>query len=391
MNQATNDFIERFKDEKSFSLALKAKSFPDVDMRFALRQIEGMRIAKEKLPTWFAYPLLYPEHLPLEQCSSEMTARYKAELVSGTVLLDLTGGFGVDCFFLSEKFHHTIYVERNSDLCELSRENFKTLGASVEVVCDNAIHFLQTRKPKVDVIFIDPARRNSNGGKVVSLKDCEPDLSEIMPLLFDASATIMVKLSPMLDVISVLRMMRGVKEVHIIAVDNECKELLLIFQKGCESEPVLHCVNITKRGRESFVFRPSEEQNTDYEVAQKLGNYLYEPNVTILKAGAFKLMSHCFHLYKLHANSHLYTSDIFVTEFPGRKFEIVRQFGFSKQHLAELHQIVSGKCNLTVRNFPVSVADLRKKLHLKEGGEFYLFATIINKEKVLILCRKSGA
>lgn len=389
MNTATLQFIAWFKDENPLKLALKSDKFPDVDMRFALRQIAGRQSIKEKLPTWYASEgILYPEHLPLEQCSSEATARYKAQLVQGNSLIDLTGGLGVDCYFLSRNFVQTTYVERQADLCAIAKENFKVLDASIAVCCDDAVHFLETNCPQSDVIFIDPARRDCGGSKVVSLADCEPNLVELLPLLFTAAPIVLAKLSPMLDVSATIANLQYVKELHCVSVDNECKELLVLMERGFKGEPRIKCTNITKKGIEQFDFLLSEEKTAEPNMTDEVGRYLYEPNASILKAGAFKLLTYAYDVCKLHINSHLYTSNKWISTFSGRQFEIVRQFEFGKREIEELRQAVSGKCNLTVRNFPVSVDALRKKLRLKEGGDAYVFATTIGARKVLLLCRK---
>lgn len=389
MNLATKHFIEKFQDEPIFSLALRAKSFPDVDISLAIRQIDGLRTAREKLPTWFACPeILYPEHLSLEQCSSEKTARYKANLVSGNKLLDLTGGFGVDCFFMAQNFSTAVYVERNCDLCEIVRQNFEKMGAKIDVFCEDSVRFLQTEHPKADVVFIDPARRDGHGEKVFSVADCEPNLLKINDLLFEAAPIVVAKLSPMLDVAAVAKTLPNVREIHAVAVENECKELLAVLEKNFVGEPQIVCVNLSKSSDSVFRFSLAEERTATPVFAQKVENFLYEPNSAILKAGAFKSVATQFGLSKLHVNSHLYTSKNSIPEFQGRQFEVVRTFGFSKKELAELRKTVAGKCNLTVRNFPLSVAELRKKLQLKEGGDLYLFATTLGENHALILCKK---
>ena len=383
-------FIEENVRADVRSLALQAKKYPQVDMAMAVVQIAGRQIAEAKVPSWYRTEgLLYPKHLSMEQCSSEATAIYKAGLVEGDTFADLTGGFGIDCSFLSRKFKQADYVERQSELCELAEHNFLLLGLKIGVHNEDGVEYLKQMHP-VDVLFLDPARRDGHGGKTVAISDCEPDVSALEDLLVEKAKKVMVKLSPMLDLSLALKALKYVREVHIVSVNNECKELLLILEKSTDSsEIVVHCEQITSTGEhQHYAFTQEQERTSDCPLAAEVGVYLYEPNASILKAGAYRSLTQAYPVKKLHASSHLYTSPYYIEGFPGRRFQVEAVSGFGKKELKTLLQGLE-KANLTIRNFPSSVAELRKRLKLKEGGECYLFATTLSDEsKVIIKCRK---
>ena len=386
----TLQYIKEHACDDVRSLALQAKKYPEVDMAFAVTQIAGRQIAAVKLPSWAAQSdLLYPRHLSMEQCSSEATALYKSGLVQGDTFADLTGGFGVDCSFLSRRFRTSHYVERQSELCDLARHNFPLLGLDIEVHHQDGVSFLQQMQP-VDCIYLDPARRDGHGGKTVAISDCEPDLYQLEELLVSKAQTVLVKLSPMLDLSLALKELHYVREVHIVSVQSECKELLLFLSKDAlVPEVPVHCTQLLAGGEQRhYIFTQEQERSADCPLAASVGAYLYEPNASILKAGAYRSLTQAYPVKKLHISSHLYTSDSLVADFPGRTFNVVAVAGFGKK---DLKALLSGleKANLTIRNFPSSVADLRKRLKLKEGGDDYLFATTLaNSEKVLVHCRK---
>lgn len=386
----TLSFIEENARADVRSLALQAKKYPQVDMAMAVVQIAGRQIAEAKVPSWYRTEgLLYPKHLSMEQCSSEATAIYKAGLVEGDTFADLTGGFGIDCSFLSRKFKQADYVERQSELCELAEHNFPLLGLKIGVHNEDGVEYLKQMHP-VDVFFLDPARRDGHGGKTVAISDCEPDVSALEDLLVEKAKKVMVKLSPMLDLSLALKALKYVQEVHIVSVNNECKELLLILEKSIDSsEIVIHSEQITSTGEhQHYAFTQEQERTSDCPLSAEVGAYLYEPNASILKAGAYRSLTQAYSVKKLHASSHLYTSPYYIEDFPGRRFQVEAVSGFGKKELKTLLQGLE-KANLTIRNFPSSVAELRKRLKLKEGGECYLFATTLSDEsKVLIKCRK---
>ena len=390
LSSETLRFIEENARADVRSLALQAKKYPQVDMAMAVVQIAGRQIAEAKVPSWYRTEgLLYPKHLSMEQCSSEATAIYKAGLVEGDTFADLTGGFGNDCSFLSRKFKQADYVERQSELCELAEHNFPLLGLKIGVHNEDGVEYLKQMYP-VDVLFLDPARRDGHGEKTVAISDCEPDVSALEDLLVEKAKKVMVKLSPMLDLSLALKALKYVREVHIVSVNNECKELLLILEKSTDSlEIVIHCEQITSTGEhQRYAFTQEQERTSDCPLAAEVGAYLYEPNASILKAGAYRSLTQAYPVKKLHASSHLYTSPYYIEDFPGRRFQVEAVSGFGKKELKTLLQGLE-KANLTIRNFPSSVAELRKRLKLKEGGECYLFATTLSDEsKVLINCRK---
>ena len=383
-------FIEENVRADVRSLALQAKKYPKVDMAMAVVQIAGRQIAEAKVPTWYRTEgLLYPKHLSMEQCSSEATAIYKASLVEGETFADLTGGFGIDCSFLSRKFKKTDYVERQAELCELAKHNFPLLGLNILVHNEDGVEYLKQMNP-VDVLFLDPARRDGHGGKTVAISDCEPDVSALEDLLVEKARKVVVKLSPMLDLSLALKDLKHVCEVHIVSTDNECKELLLVLQKTPISSDIsIHCINIIRSGDcQTYTFTQEQERTSDCPLAHEVEAYLYEPNASILKAGAYRSLTQTYSVKKLHPSSHLYVSPHFIEDFPGRKFQVGAVSGFGKKEMKTFLQGME-KANLTIRNFPSSVAELRKRLKLKEGGEDYLFATTLADEsKVIIKCKK---
>lgn len=390
----TRDFILRHRWEDIRTLALQGCKNRNVDMPVALQQIEGWQTACRKLPMWSrTEDILYPPHLSMEQCSSEETAEYKATVLGGgDTFADLTGGFGVDCSYLSRTFKQAWYVERNETLCALASHNFQTLGLPHIRICnEEAESFLRRMCPK-DAVFLDPARRDEHGGKTVAVSDCTPDVKVLFPLLRSKAGRILVKLSPMLDISQALHDLPGITDIHIISVNNECKELLLLEdnKKDAASSLTYHAVNLGTTSR-LFEFTREDEDNAACAYAIQPEAYLYEPNTALLKAGAFHILSSAFHVKKLQTNSHLYTSGTLQPEFPGRIFRVE---GFSRFNKKEIKTFLTAikQANLTVRNFPASVADLRKRLKLKEGGDIYLFATTLQAgEKVLIKCHKANA
>ena len=388
LDDATIEFIAQHREEDVRTLALQAGRYPTVDMREAVTQIEGWQHAREKLPEWAAVEgIIYPPKISMEQCSSEKTAKYKAGLVAGKMFADLTGGFGIDFSYMARGFGEAFYIERNERLCDIATANFSRLGLDhVKVLNGNSEELFGTL-PHLDWIFVDPARRDSDGRKVVALSDCEPNVVEL-DLLSKADMA-MIKCSPMLDITMACRQLGSVSSVHIISVNNECKELLIILNSGNFTGITTHCVNILKDGgMQTFSFTQEEEDLASISYCSEVGKYLYEPNASIQKAGCPKSLGAHYHVDKLHPNSHLYTSIEHVHDFPGRTFEIVEVLGFSKADIKRVQSL--GKANITVRNFPENVQLLRKRLKLADGGENYIFATTLNdSSKVLIVCKKA--
>ena len=385
--------IQELRKENISRLALRLAGHPDA--AFLLRQVEGWQRLSAKVPSWAAVEELhYPHRLALEQCSGEAAARYKAELVGrlfpdgAECMADLTGGLGVDFSFVAPRFKRAAYVERQEELCNLAINNFPLLGIHHALVHNmDGIEYLHHMQA-VDLLFLDPARRDSAGRKTVLLEDCEPNVVELLPLLLEKSRVCILKLSTMLDLHQALASLKCVAEVHVFAERGECKDLLLVLRKDCNNSdvaPVIYCADDTHR----FVFTEDEEAKATPTYTETLGAYLYEPSAAVLKAGAFKSLVQRFDLKKLHPNSHLYTSDRLHADFPGRVFTVERSCGFSKRELKAFCADTK-QANLTVRNFPATVADLRKRLKLREGGSDYWFATTLADEShCLIACRKA--
>lgn len=392
-------------------LALQAHNYPDIDMPFLLNQLTGWLKARTKLPSWAAQEdIIYPPHLSMEQCSSEQTALYKANLLeelsgshatsSPTRFVDLTGGFGVDFSFIARNFTHATYVEQQEQLCKVAQHNFKVLGLSqVEVVNTDGTEYLHQMQP-ANVIFLDPARRNEQGGKTILIEDCSPDVLTLEKELLEKADTIVLKLSPMLDwhrAVNELNVIGNViREVHILSVRNECKELLIVLQKEepqsdttVASIPKLRIVCMNDNEVVSYY----EEETAGILLSilstpPTAGQYLYEPNASLMKAGCFALICRRYGVSALSVNSHLFVSNSLIEHFPGRSFRLVAVSSFNKKDLRRTLSAIK-KANLAVRNFPMSVADLRKKLKIKEGGTDYLFATTdANNNHLLLLCAK---
>ena len=385
-------FIREHSSDDVRVLALQAKKYPDIDMPTVITQIAGRKVAAEKIPSWWEIEKIwYPKHLSLEQCSSEITARYKARLLQGDSLTDLTGGFGIDCSFLATGFKSATYVERQEELCEIAAHNFPVLNLNhINIKNEDGVTYLQAMSP-VDCLFLDPARRNEHGGKTVAISDCEPNVAKLEGLLLSKANRIMIKLSPMLDLSQALKELPHTQEVHIISVNNECKELLLLLGQTAPEEIPVHCVNLSTKGEQEkqlFVFTREQEQHSECSYTDTLGNYLYEPNASLLKAGAFRSIAAAYSVKKLHPNSHLYTSDTQIEGFPGRTFRIINRCSLNKKEIKENLSDLK-KANITVRNFPLSVDELRKRTKIADGGTIYLFATTLeNGDKVLIKTHK---
>ena len=424
MDVSTRKYIEEHLNDDINKLALS--KFPDdIDKQFVIRQIQARQLLKKKLPSWSENDeLLFPKRLSLEQCSSELTAKYKRTISRKDaktqsrdasmapaikhidtslhrILVDLTGGMGVDTSFLSDNFDETIYVESQAELCELAEHNFKVLKKNIKVVNAKAEEFL-TQCGEVDCIYLDPARRDEYGRKMVSLHDCSPDVAELQDLLFEKTNTVIVKLSPMLDIDIIKKELNNIKEIHVVAVKNECKEVLVLCQRTTDngqqisSKACSQLITIDLRENWSFTFSEDEEQEAVPTFADEIGKYLYEPGVACMKAAPFKLLSQRFNIKKLHRNSHLYTSDKLVADFPGRTFEVINVVPFDKkakkilsQQTTDKGQQSLSKVSIAVRNFPLSAEELRKHLSFKDGDDFYIFGTTMKGEKkVLILGSK---
>lgn len=385
MNEATLEFIRIHADEDVRQLAFLGKKHPEVDMAYALDQIAGRQKARVKIPSWASIDgIVYPPHISMEQCSSEQTARYKARIAgNGEKIVDLTAGFGVDMAFMSAGFKQAVHVEMQPQLCAISSENYKHLGLNhVQVVCSDGVGYLHQME-HADLIFIDPARRDQHGARTYGIADCTPNVLEIIDEMLQKADRVMIKLSPMLDWQKAVSDIGRVSEVHIVSVANECKELLLEVKNGKGEKVKVFCVN--------------DDQVFSYEIGELHPftpsplhpfTFLYEPNASIMKAGCFQLIEQRFGITQPDANSHLFLSDKLVEGFPGRGFVIERVSTMNKRELKEALAGID-KANVAVRNFPLSVADLRKRLKLKDGGDVYIFATTDAKKGHLVMvCRK---
>ena len=392
-------FLSQHADDDPTRLLLSASRYPHIDMRWAVEQIEARRQLRNKLPEWFAASsrLIMGGRIPAEQCSSEQTAQYKRSLVLGDSLCDLTGGMGVDCYYMSRGLQKAYYTERQPHLCEAARHNFPELGAlNIEVREGDA---LQLGIPVVDTLYLDPARRAQDGKRVYDLTDCEPNVVELRPTLLKHCKRLIIKISPMADIARVIEQMPGLREVHVVAVKNECKELLLVLDGDLSTEessptegPMIYCIDFRTQDVVKFEFRWGEESNTHTEGSPKddtTPNYLYEPDVTLLKAGAFRLPCQRWGVQQFDANSHLYHSDRLVPDFPGRIFKIEETMKFSSKLLKGLKACLP-QANIATRNFPLTADALRHKTGLKDGGGNYLFGTTqTGVGPLLLLCRKA--
>ena len=467
MDEQLMRFIRKHRDDDVRALMLRAERYPEVDVRAAAVQVQGWQTARKKLPLWASTEgILFPEHLSMEQCSSQRAAEYKGSLavrlaeglqamenksdpicdeprrmanlgsaesaparhsahasmalrsLNRTLHLnnavrhssfliphssffrvtDLTGGFGVDTTMIVRALQAAgwgvviTWVERQSALCALAQHNLPLLGVErVEIRCGEAEEALK-QLPHQHLIYIDPSRRDAHGGRVVALGDCQPDVARLLPLLLAKAEYVLVKLSPMLDLTETLRSLPAV-EVHVVSVEGECKELLLLLSaSAAESEPTIHCVNISQRQTSLFRFTRSEEQSAACTYAEAVGAYLFEPDASVMKAAAFRTVARRFGLSKLHPNSHLYTSPSPVAAFPGRMFRVLGTCSVGRRPLQALLRSLSDgsrSFHLAVRNFPLSADALRKQLGVREGGSHYLFATtLLSGSRCLILCEK---
>ena len=460
MNQATQDFIRQHQDEDVRQLAFLGSKNPEVDMPFALDQIRGRKMARAKLPRWANIDgIIYPPHISMEQCSSESTALYKAELAARLLglpasssssssfsfssenekesekeigFVDLTGGFGVDFSYIAARLGlKSMYVERQAHLCDAAKENFEHLGLKNAIVKNgDGIEVLHSFLSKKDdaasaddslgitydqprsllktnlglkIIFIDPARRDDAGNKVVSLKDCTPDVTVLQEEMLSKADYVIIKLSPMLDWHRAVSKLSHVREVHIISVNNECKELLLVLsarnmgdmEASSADGEVKHAGNLRiycVNDAQSFVCDELDMESSSVKIAPSTleeMQYLYEPNASLMKAGCFGVLSGRYDARMLSKNSHLFVSQAPIEAFPGRSFRIIAISSFNKK---ELKRHLSGitKANIATRNFPLSVAELRKRLKLKDGGETYIFATTLSNEShMLVITEKA--
>ncbi len=367
-------------------LALQKNPFPEVEWISILNQIAAKAKAKEKLPTWFStHNIIYPSKISVEQTSSEKTALYKSSIVSGDNLIDLTGGFGIDDYYFSKKIKNIAHCEINPELSSIVEHNCKQLNCdNISCYAGDSFETLSKSDTKWDWIYIDPSRRNDAKGKVFMLKDCLPNVPENLDFYFTKADSILIKTAPILDITAGITEINHIKSIHIVAVDNEVKELLWELNKEYEGDIDIKTVNIVKEKIETFDFMLTEiHEQPSLGLPQK---YLFEPNSAIMKSGGFDQVSLFYKLNKLHKHSHLYTSDEAI-DFPGRIFEIKNCIAYGKSEMKQ--HLENQKANITTRNFPDSVESIRKKWKIKDGGDLYcFFTTDENNSKIVLICTK---
>ena len=376
------DYIKK-NEFNSSKLVFSKSPFEVVTIKELIQQIDAKKKSKNKLPSWYhSAKIYYPPKLNIEQCSSEITAKYKASIIEGDKIADITGGFGIDSYYFSKTFKTVHHFELNKCLSEITAHNFLVLKRN-NIQCFAEDGLKNILKEQYDVIYADPSRRHEDKGKVFFLKDCEPDIPFHLPVLLKNCKKLLIKTSPMLDISVGLNELKFVSELHIVAVKNDVKELLWVIKPNFKGIPHIKTININKDHKDVFNFNLNDTSKVDYDIPKK---YLYEPNAAIMKSGAFDLISVRYQIKKLHKHSHLYTSDELIS-FPGRKFVINKVTPYQKKHFKEFSTIE--KANISIRNFPESVAYLRKRLCIKDGGDLFLFFTITNgNKKIIVSCTK---
>lgn len=386
LDNEIQQFIEKNIAADVTKLALQKNPFPETDWTLILQQLAAKQKAKTKLPTWFETPtILYPSKISVEQTSSEKTAQYKASLVYGEKLIDLTGGFGVDDFYFSKNVKNVVHCEINTELSEIVKHNFEQLNVkNIECFAEDSFEVLQKLNQKFDWIYIDPSRRNNTKGKVFMLKDCLPNVPELLDFYFSFSENVMIKTAPILDISAGISELINIAQIHIVALENEVKELLFILKKDHKSTIEIKTVNLLKDKQETFQFLlNSETKKSNFSIPKK---YLFEPNAAIMKSGGFDEIAVQFEVEKLHQHSHLYTSSEII-DFPGRVFEIKNTLEYNKTNMKSF--LENQKANITTRNFPETVENIRKKWKIKDGGNLYcFFTTDMNNCKIVVLCEK---
>ncbi len=382
------DFVLTHENEDTARLLLSASRYPSIDMPAAVQQIEGLRTAREKWPSLLqCREYLYPPRLNREQASSEATAEWKsgraAEWQCGRVA-DLTGGMGIDTLAFARVAGQVDYVEQDANLCALMEHNLKALGIdNVTIYCGDSLEWLRRQSRRFDLIFVDPARRDRQGRKVAAFEDCTPDIVAHRELLLSKGRMLMVKASPMIDISLGATQLRNVSDIHVIAVQGECKEVLFLCGQP-DGEPRIHCHHLHHGEVDDFVFTREEENQARATYAGDMGKYLYEPHAALMKAGPFRLLSQTEKVDKLARNTHLYTSDSLLRHFPGRIFSVLAELRPTRKEVAEW--IPEGKAHVVTRNYPVAAADLQRQLGVKEGGDHFLVATTVGTRRRLFLC-----
>ncbi|WP_430613317.1 class I SAM-dependent methyltransferase [Flavobacterium sp. JP2137] len=387
LHSEVQEFIQQSLDKDVMRLALQKNPFPHLEWIDLLTQIQSKRKAQGKLPTWYETPgILYPASLSIEQTSSEACAAYKASLVSGRELIDLTGGLGIDAYYFAKVFQGVTHCEWQEPLSDLVAHNYKVLNAdNIRCISGDGMAILKELDQTWDCIYVDPARRNQAKEKVFFLSDCEPNVPLLLDTYFQYSARVLIKTAPLLDLAAGLNELKYVKEIHVVALDNEVKELLWLLEQGYSDTARVVAVNLKKDRIDRFESTVAAEATAQATYALPK-TYLYEPNSALMKTGQFQRISEIYALDKLHQHSQLYTADALV-DFPGRTFKILAQYPFNKQQMKA--QLQNRKAHITIRNFPISVSELRQKWKIKEGGDqYFFFTTNCHNEKIIVLCEK---
>lgn len=385
LHPKVQQFITENLKSDSTKLILKGSPFEGISIQELANQIIVKQKSKQKLPTWFSTKnIYYPKKINLEQTSSEITANYKSKIISGTSIIDITGGFGIDCYAFSKVFNKVIHCEINANLSSIVKHNFEQLEArNIQTFFGDGIEYLKKSTNNFDCIYIDPSRRNDAKGKVFLLEDCLPNVPKNIDFLFTKTTTILIKNSPMLDISRAIHELKYVKEIHIVAVKNEVKEVLFLLEKNNTDPIEIKTINIEKNANQIFNFTFQENVNSTYSETL---TYLYEPNAAILKSGGFHQVSNQLNVYKIHQHSHLYTSDTLIA-FPGRIFKVQNTISYHKKKFNA--SFLEKKANITTRNFPKSVAQIRKETGIKDGGNTYLFfSTDLKNKLIVIICSK---
>ncbi len=385
LNTEIQDFIDNSLQANISKLALSKNPFPKIDWKEIINQIVSKNKSKSKLTTWFTTEGIYfPPSISIEQTSSEITAKYKTNLLTGKSIIDLTGGFGVDCYYFSKKFEKVVHCEKNVELSEIVKHNYKKLKVdNIECKAQNSTEVLTDSDTNFDWIYIDPSRRSDIKGKVFLLKDCLPNVPANLDLYFSKSKNILIKTAPILDITAGINELNHIKSIHIIAIDNEVKELLWILEKDFSGKIEITSVNIQKEKTDSNSFVFGQNTPTTFDLPNM---FLFEPNAPLLKSGCSDNLSKTLNVDKLHPHSHLFTN-LKLIEFPGRRFMIESVIPFKKEELKK--HIEGKKMNITTRNFPLTVEEIRKKYKIAEGGNVYtFFTTNINDEKIVLICNK---
>lgn len=384
LNIDVQNFIQDNLNTDIPSLSLKKSPFPKISSKEIAEQVDSKKRCEHKLPLWFhTQGIFYPPKLAIEQASSELAAIYKSNFITGNDIIDLTGGFGVDTFFFAKKANNVRHCELDEELSDISKFNSEVLGVKIHYHKVDGLDFLCSTVEKYSTIYIDPSRR-VNSKKVFLLKDCEPDIITNLKLLRSRSELLMIKTAPLLDIHSTINELNGVSSVHVVSIKNECKELLyLVDNQNFGNDPMIICALLSADETITYTFRTSEEKNYTITAYSDPLDFIYLPDVALLKAGCFKLITRDFSVHKIHQHTHLYTSDSYISSFPGRKFKFKRAWNYGK--FIKEHSFI--KANIICRNFPLSPENLKKKLKISDGGdEYLLFCTNKSNELIVLNC-----